>query len=94
MTLIKTSVLTAISTIITVISAFVINKVVAMYAGPTGLALIGQLKDFVTMITNISNGAITQGIVKYTAEYETIEKKQKIFSLISSCIIAFYQNLF
>ena len=69
MTLIKTSVLTAIST---VISAFVINKVVA---GPTGLALIGQLKDFVTMITNISNGAITQGIVKYTAEYETIEKK-------------------
>ena len=94
MTLIKTSVLTAISTIITVISAFVINKVVAMYAGPTGLALIGQLKDFVTMITNISNGAITQGIVKYTAEYETIEKKQKIFStsiivsLISSSIIA------
>lgn len=94
MTLIKTSVLTSISTIITVISAFVINKVVAMHAGPTGLALIGQLKDFVTMITNISNGAITQGIVKYTAEYETIEKKQKIFStsivisLISSCIIA------
>ena len=94
MTLIKTSVLTAISTIITIISAFVINKVVAMYAGPTGLALIGQLKDFVTMITNISNGAITQGIVKYTAEYETIEKKQKIFStsiivsLISSSIIA------
>ncbi len=94
MTLIKTSVLTAISTIITVISAFIINKVVAIYAGPTGLALIGQLKDFVTMLTNISNGAITQGVVKYTAEYQTIEEKQKIFStsiiisLISSFIIA------
>ena len=105
MTLIKTSVLTAISTIITVISAFIINKVVAIYAGPTGLALIGQLKDFVTMLTNISNGAITQGIVKYTAEYQTIEEKQKIFStsiiisLISSFIVAvvlfgFYLNLF
>ena len=45
-----------------VLTAFVINKVVAIYAGPTGLALIGQL-------TSISNGAITQGIVKYTAEY-------------------------
>ncbi|MFW3326883.1 O-antigen translocase [Aliarcobacter butzleri] len=94
MTLIKTTVLTAISTIITVISAFIINKVVAIYAGPTGLALIGQLKDFVTMLTNISNGAITQGVVKYTAEYQTIEQKQKIFStsiiisLISSFIIA------
>lgn len=94
MTLIKTSILTAISTVITVISAFIINKVVAIYAGPTGLALIGQLKDFVTMLTNISNGAITQGVVKYTAEYQTIEEKQKIFSvsiiisLISSFIIA------
>ncbi|WP_151950593.1 O-antigen translocase [Aliarcobacter butzleri] len=94
MTLIKTSVLTAISTVITVISAFIINKIVAIYAGPSGLALIGQLKDFVSMLTNISNGAITQGIVKYTAEYQTIEQKQKIFStsivisLISSFIIA------
>ncbi|OCL92934.1 O-antigen translocase [Arcobacter porcinus] len=94
MTLIKTSILTAISTVITVISAFVINKIVAIYAGPSGLALIGQLKDFVSMLTNISNGAITQGIVKYTAEYQTIEQKQKIFStsivisLISSFIIA------
>lgn len=80
MTLIKTSVLTAISTIITVISAFIINKVLAIYVGPSGLALVGQLKDFVTMITIFSNGAITQGIVKYTAEYETIEEKQKVFS--------------
>lgn len=100
MTLIKTSVLTAISTIITVISAFVINKVVAIYAGPTGLALIGQLKDFVTMLTSISNGAITQGIVKYTAQYQTAEEKQKIFStsvvisLITSFIIAIILFIF
>lgn len=94
MTLIKTSVLTAISTIITVISAFVINKVLAIYVGPSGLALVGQLKDFVTMVTTFSNGAISQGIVKYTAEYETIEEKQKIFStsiiisLVCSTIIS------
>ncbi|WP_141052060.1 O-antigen translocase [Aliarcobacter cryaerophilus] len=100
MTLIKTSVLTAISTIITVISAFVVNKVVAIYAGPTGLALIGQLKDFVTMLTNISNGAITQGIVKYTAEYQDIEEKKKIFSssivisLICSLIISIFLFVF
>lgn len=94
MTLIKTSVLTAISTVITVISAFVINKVLAVYVGPSGLALVGQLKDFVTMITTFSNGAISQGIVKYTAEYESIEEKQKVFStsiiisLVCSTIIS------
>ena len=80
MTLIKTSVLTAISTIITVISGFVINKVIALYIGPSGLAVVGQLQNFLSIVTTFSNGAITSGIVKYTAEYQTIEKKQKIFS--------------
>lgn len=80
MTLIKTSVLTAISTIIKVIVGFVINKVIAVYVGPSGLAVIGQLQNFMSIVTTFSNGAITSGIVKYTAEYQTIEQKQKIFS--------------
>lgn len=80
MTLIKTSVLTAISTIIKVIAGFVINKVIAVYVGPSGLAVVGQLQNFMSIVTTFSNGAITSGIVKYTAEYQTIEQKQKIFS--------------
>lgn len=88
MTLIKTSVLTAISTIIKVITGFVINKMMAMYVGPSGLAVVGQLQNFMTVAMTFSNGAITQGVVKYTAEYQTIEEKQKIFSnsiIISLC---------
>lgn len=96
MTLIKTSVLTGISTVIKLISAFVINKVIAIYIGPTGLAVVGQLQNFTTIITTFSNGAISSGIVKYTAEYQTIEEKQKIFSssvvisLICSLIISIF----
>lgn len=94
MTLIKTSVLTAISTIIKVISAFVINKVIAMYIGPSGLAVIGQLQNFVEIVVTFSNAAVVQGVIKYTAEYKTIEEKQKIFStsivvsLICSIVIS------
>lgn len=91
MTLIKTSVLTAIATVIRVISGFVINKVIAMYVGPSGLAVVGQLQNFMSIITTFSNGAITQGVVKYTAEYQTIEQKQKIFS--SSIIISLVCSL-
>ena len=96
MTLIKTSVLTAISTIIKVISGFVINKVIALYIGPTGLAIVGQLQSFTSIITTFSNGAISSGIVKYTAEYQDIEEKKKIFSssivisLICSLIISIF----
>lgn len=96
MTLIKTSVLTGISTVIKLISAFVINKVIAIYIGPSGLAVVGQLQNFTSIITTFSNGAISNGIVKYTAEYQTIEEKQKIFSssvvisLICSLIISIF----
>ena len=96
MTLIKTSVLTAISTIIKVISGFVINKVIALYVGPSGLAVVGQLQNFMSIVTTFSNCEITQGVVKYTAEYQTIEQKEKIFStsiiisLVCSLIISIF----
>ncbi|WP_141050524.1 O-antigen translocase [Aliarcobacter cryaerophilus] len=96
MTLIKTSVLTGISTVIKLVSAFVINKVIALYIGPTGLAIVGQLQNFTSIITTFSNGAISSGIVKYTAEYQDIEEKKKIFSssivisLICSLIISIF----
>ena len=91
MTLIKTSVLSAIATIIKIISGFVINKVVAIYVGPSGLAIIGQLQNFMELIVTFSNGAITNGVVKYTAEYQTIEQKKRIFS--TSIIISFVCSL-
>jgi len=100
MNLIKTSILTTISTIVTVAAAFIINKVLAIYVGPSGLALVGQLKDFVRMITVFSNGATTQGVIKYTAEYETLEEKQHIFStsivigLVCSLIISILLLMF
>lgn len=91
MTLIRTSVLTAISTIIKIISAFIINKVVSLYVGPSGLAIIGQLQNFLEMIITLSNGAINNGVVKYTAQYQTMEEKQKLFStsIIISLICSF-----
>ena len=64
MTLIKTSVLSAIATIIKIISGFVINNVVAIYIGPSGLAIIGQLQNFMELIITFSNGAITNVVIK------------------------------
>ncbi len=50
MTLIKTSILTAISTIIKVISSFIINKIISLYIGPSGLALIGNLQNLISSL--------------------------------------------
>lgn len=102
MTLIKTSILTAISTIIKILSGFIINKTVAIYVGPAGIALIGQLQNFVLIMSNLSNGAISNGVVKYTAEYKIIGQKQSLFStslkisifmgLLTSFLLAIFAN--
>lgn len=81
MTLIKTSVLSAISTIIKVIAGFVSIKVVAVYVGPSGLALIGQMQNFISMMSSVASAGVNSGVVKYTAEhYEDEQIKQKIWS--------------
>jgi PST family polysaccharide transporter len=81
MNLIKTSILSSISTVIRIISGFISVKVVSVYIGPSGLALVGQMQNFVDIVSNIASAGVNSGIVKYTAEYRDNEKiKQKIWS--------------
>lgn len=81
MNLIKTSILSAISTVIRIITGFISVKVVSVYIGPSGLALVGQMQNFVGIISNIASAGVNSGVVKYTAEYRDNENiKQKVWS--------------
>lgn len=84
MTLIKTSLLTAVSTIITVIAGFIINKFIALYIGPSGLASIGNFQNFIQIIKTLGGGSISTGVVKYTAEYSS--NKDKLGKLLSTAL--------
>ncbi len=87
--LIKTSFFTSIHTAIRMVCGFVINKVMAIYLGPSGVALVGQFNNFYSLIGTFANGGISTGIVKYTAEFRSDEIDRK--KLIST---AFYINVF
>lgn len=101
MTLVKTSVLSFIATIIKMLAGLVINKAVAVYIGPQGLALIGQLHNFTQAATVAAQGGVNTGVTKYTAEYGKDSSRitalfgvaSKI-SLISSIIVGFTIVLF
>jgi PST family polysaccharide transporter len=81
MTLIKTSILSFITTLIKIITGLISVKVVAVYIGPAGTALIGQFNNFVSIINAFCSGGVNSGIVKYTAEYKNdIEAKKKLWS--------------
>lgn len=51
------------------LSGLVINKAVAIFIGPTGLAIIGQFQNIQGIIRTVAQGGINSGITKYTAEY-------------------------
>lgn len=77
MTLIKTSFLNAIAVLVRVGTGLMLNKVLAVYVGPTGYAIIGQFQSLVAMIMGISSGAIGTGVTKYTAEYHDRPELQR-----------------
>jgi len=95
MNLIKTSFLTGISTVIKIISSFVVNKLVAVYAGPSGIAIIGQFQNFIAIIMTFATGAVNAGTTKYIAEYNDNNHKRTnilstsfLISLICSLLFA------
>ena len=77
MNLIKSSLLNAIAVVIKMLTLLGINKVIAIYVGPAGYAVIGQLQNSIQMLLAISGGALNTGVTKYTAEYGNDKNKQK-----------------
>ena len=75
---------TALSTLVRMLTGFISVKVVAVLIGPTGIALLGQLNNFSTMLMNFACGGINSGVTKYLAEYRTSEVKVK--TLLSTAL--------
>jgi PST family polysaccharide transporter len=95
MTLIKTSVLSAISTVIQVISGFIVTKVIAVYVGPAGLAIIGQLQNFINLVLLACGDFFKTAITKYTAQFQDDEiKKQEIWSTAIKIVGVLYIVVF
>jgi O-antigen/teichoic acid export membrane protein len=101
MTLVKTSILSLIATLVKVSSGLVINKAVAMYIGPSGLALIGQFQNFIQIIMTISGGLFNTGVVRYCAKYQHEQNKLVsimstafLLSLISSVVVGIFLIVF
>lgn len=71
-----------VATLIKTITGFVTNKVIAIYIGPAGIVLVGQLMNLISILLPVSTGGINNGVTKYIAEYNTEnpDKAQKIIN--------------
>ena len=71
MNLLRTSFLSALSVLIKITTSIFLNKVLAVYVGPSGYGVIGQLQSFISIVITFASGAVNTGVTKYTAEYAT-----------------------
>lgn len=69
--------LTGTATLVKMLASFFIIKYIALYLGPSAVGVIGQFTSFTAIILALATGGITNGIVKFLAEYKNDEKKQQ-----------------
>ncbi|WP_185923212.1 O-antigen translocase [Hafnia paralvei] len=67
----KVTFMTGILTFIRMFVGFIIAKVVAIYTGPAGMAMLGQVQSVVSALTGIASAPVGSGLIRYTAEYQT-----------------------
>lgn len=101
--IIKVFSLNALSTFVRMLAGMVSVKVVAIIIGPAGIALLGQLNNFSSILLGMANGGINSGITKYVAEYKDNDCKVKAYisnalritlvcSFVVSLILIFFSN--
>ncbi len=54
-----------------IIAGILISKFIAVYIGPQGMALIGNLRNFLSAIQSIAISGLYKGVVKYISQFKT-----------------------
>ena len=80
MSLVKTSLLNGIAVAVRVASSLVLNKILAVYVGPAGYAVIGQFQNMASIITSLAGSLLATGVTKITAQhFDDLEKQRRVW---------------
>ena len=95
--LIKVASLNSASVLVRIISGFLTSKAIAIFIGPEGLALIGNLRNFLSSVHSFAILGLYNGVVKYVSEFknDTIELSKTISTVyylgfFSTTIVSFF----
>lgn len=66
--LLKVTALSGMLTLLKMLMGFVIAKVIAIYTGPTGMAMLGQVQSVINGFNGVVNAPAGNGVVRFTAE--------------------------
>ncbi|RXJ49392.1 O-antigen translocase [Gelidibacter gilvus] len=82
--LLKIASFNSVAVLTRVVAGFVTSKAIAVFIGAEGLALIGNLRNFLTTVESFSTLGFSNGIVKYVAEFK--EDKTKLNEAVGTVL--------
>ena len=87
--LFKVTSLNSISILIKISTGLIISKVLAIFIGPGGMALVGNLRNFLTATETITTLGFQNGIVRYIVMHKEDERQlPKIIATVFICLIS------
>ena len=95
--------LNGLSVFFKIIIGFITSKIIAVYVGPSGMALVGNFRNFTNSVESIVTLGFQNGIVKYVSDNnkvgildlfggELIEAKYDDIEFINNSFIVFKQG--
>ncbi|MCD0466202.1 O-antigen translocase [Flavobacterium sp. ENC] len=85
-TLFKITSLNSFSVALKIGIGLITSKILAIFVGPGGMALVGNLRNFLTSLESISTLGFQNGIVKYVAENQ--KNKSELQKIIATVFIS------
>lgn len=70
-TLLKVSSFNGLSVVIKMITGLGVSKLTAIYLGPQGIAILGNLRNVLEIFHKFSSGGLANAVVKYSAEHKS-----------------------
>lgn len=86
--LFKITSLNSLSVLLKIGVGLITSKLLAVFVGPSGMALLGNLRNFSSSLESISTLGFTNGIVKYVAECK--DDKSQLQKTISTAFISLF----
>lgn len=82
--LLKVSSVNTLRISVRIVCGLITSKLIAIYLGSSGMAILGDLRNFLNSVQSVGQLGINNGVVKYSAEYK--QQKTKLNSLVSTSL--------
>lgn len=89
--IVKISSLNGVSVIVRMIGGLVASKAIAEFLGAGGLAILGNLRNFMTYVESFATLGMQNGIIKYTAENE--KEEEKLYTMLGTVFITLFGTI-